>query len=371
MSHRTQLPPKQIVNLAVTQPFQNFVVEIEPLLIPEKILDKRLNETLGHYEYLVKFERTSKLYNAWLSPKSIRRPTLIEQFERKQVSEITAKQHAVSWYPFDEQFAVKWKEQPFFVVSYGGRQTNKFCIVRLDKTGTKLKCKTAKHPHNPRHKIHLNMITSLMKSHELVIHNQTIMTVQEAAATPIISTMQSIPTFPKPLSTSKVTIFPSKDLQDQLVKHVHDLAAIPMEFKPLSYPDHCQCTLPEGGYGSYKSVPETMPGNKSCKVWLLHGPPLLGRKVFYWRCMQNNPACDIFYDGAKDGFLVYSSATVVSHLVPIDFIFQLTTGKGASFAGAVAQKELMNELIFGVQEKPLYLQKNNFIVVCFNSCIQD
>jgi hypothetical protein len=60
---------------------------------------------------------------------------------------------------------------------------------------------------------------------------------------------------------------------------------------------------------------------------------------------------------------VYSSGTVVSHAVPMDFVLQLVTGKGASFAEFVAHKELLNELCFGYKASPAFLQKKGFIGV--------
>lgn len=355
---------KKSVTLAAAPNFQDCFVDITPLLIPESIVDKRMNNNLGHYEYLVKFEATSKLYNAWLAPKDIHKPQLIAAYEKARQAEISHQQHPISWYPFGEQFAVQWKTHPYFVVSYGAGQFNKFCIVGLDKTGQELKCKHTKNKNNPRHRVHLNMVAALMKSKDLVIHNSKIMSAASAATIPMHTPVSSKPFFPKPLSSSQISIFPSPEIQKLLVQQITDPASIPIEFKPTTHPEWCKCTLPDGTLGKYKSVSEPMPTTRPCKVWLLHGPPLLHRKVYYWRCMQNNPACDVFYDGAADGYLAYSSGTIVSHAVPMDFIFQLVTGKGASFSGFVAHKELMNELCFGCTASPLYLQKKGFVEVC-------
>lgn len=70
---KTPRQPRQSITLAAAEHFNLPRVEVvvEPLLIPEKILDKRMNETLGHYEFLVKFQHAPMLYNAWLSPKDL------------------------------------------------------------------------------------------------------------------------------------------------------------------------------------------------------------------------------------------------------------------------------------------------------------
>lgn len=142
-----------------------------------------------------------------------------------------------------------------------------------------------------------------------------------------------------------------------------------MQFKPSKHLEHCHCVLTtEGAKGTYKSEPERMPAKKACTVWLLNGAPLTDRKVYYWRCNQNNTACDIYYDGTEEGFLAYSSQTVVSLAVPMDFVLQLITGRGTTFSGFVQHKELLNELCFGRKEEEcLYMAKKGLIKVNFYS----
>ncbi len=364
---RTRSKSKPVLLAAAEVMLPSVSVMIEPLLIPEKIVSKRYNKSLGHYQYLVKFERLSTLHSAWLAPKKIRNRKLLDDYERRYSAETPLKQQAVSWFPFDEKFVVQWKDHPFFVVSYGAGQLNKFCIIGLDKTGLVLVCKGTKNRGGSRHLVHINMVKSLMTSKQLVIHNREIMSADQAAKIPKRTPSSTDSIFPSPLSTKPTSIFPSSTIQDCLIQHISSISAstsIPMDLVPRQHPVHCKCILPEGLPGQYKTVPEPMSGNAGqCKVWLLYGKPLKGRTVFYWRCLQNNPLCDVYYDGGTEGLFVHSNATVVSHLVPLDFLLQLVSGKGASFAGFVSHKELMNKLLLGVNETPSFVGKKLFIEV--------
>jgi len=207
-------------------------------------------------------------------------------------------------------------------------------------------------------------VEKLMREKNLVIYNKSIVSASEVEdLPPPVIIPQS--TFPKPLSSKPISLFPSSDIQAALVKQLHSPDSIPFHFKPTEHPETCKCVLENGIKGVYKESPEVIPGksNGHVTVWLLYGEPLSGRTMYYWRCKQNNPLCDIFYDGRDDGFLVYSTTNIVSHTIPMDFVLQLVTGKGASFSGFISHKELMNILCYGQDKKGAYLQKNNFIKV--------
>jgi hypothetical protein len=310
----------------------------------------------------------SKLYNAWMSAKQIRNTKLIKEFELNLATEIVQKHYIAAWYPFREDFAVQWHNASYFIVSYGGGQFNKFCIVGLNKEKNALKCRSSKNCNNPRHQGHVKLVEKLMKNNNLIINNKQITNndnnnLTSSSIPSSLPTSLSLIIFPKPLSTTQVSLFPSTSAQAAFIQQLHDPFSIPMEFKPNSHPPHCKCKLTDGRLGSYKSMAEVLPGkaNDYCKVWLLYNE-LHGRKQYYWRCMQNNPECDIYYNGAQDGLFVYSSTTIVSHIVLLDFIYQLITGKGASFAGFVTHKKMINCYCFG-KTQPNYMQQNTFIKV--------
>lgn len=180
-----------------------------------------MNEELGHYQYLVKMVDLSKLHAIWMAPKEVDQQ-LIKEFEDRRATETFQKQTAAYWYPFGENFSVRWKDTPYFVVSYGGGQFNKFCIVGLDKEKKVLKCKDASNCHTPRHQSHAKMVKELMMQSGLVVHNKTIV---------LQSTVEGLPSFvpdcsssnnsiPKPLSNSKISLFLPDSIRQCLVKQV-------------------------------------------------------------------------------------------------------------------------------------------------------
>lgn len=325
------------------------------------MVNKRENETGEFYEFLVKFDNMPRTCNAWIPANKVPE-RLILAFESHLNSAISEKQHIAAWYPFREDFVVQWKNFPYFVVSYGAGQFNKFCIVGLSKDGKQLKCKNSKNCNVPRHQAHVKLVERLMKEKELIIHQKSIIKASEL--TPIEPSIPTISTFPKPLSSSKISFFLSSEIKATLAHQLEFPKSIPMEFKPSSPPSHCKCILADKSNGTYKSEPEIIPGkaNGSCSVWLLYGPPLTERTMYYWRCKHNNPICDIFYDGQEHGFLVYSTTTIVSYSIPMDFALQLITGKGASFSGFAAHKNLMNTMCFGYPAES-HMKKSLFIKV--------
>ena len=339
-------------------------------MIPEKIVKKRENTTEECYEFLVQFEGLSRTFDAWMKPKDIQNPGLIQHYEATVLTEIAQKTHIAAWYPFKEDFAVQWLNLPYFAVSYGGGQLNKFCIVGFNKDKSKLVCKDATKKENPRHQAHVILVDRLLQSKGLVAFQGNIITEAEKAL--IISSVPSLPEttgFSKPISKTRLSLIPSTSVQEALKQQLQNPQSVPMEFKPKNHPEKCKCVLENGDQGQYKTSPEILPGKASghCVVWLLY-EQLNNRTQYYWRCMQNNPACDVFYNGAEDGFLTYSSTTIVSHAVPLDFILQLVTGKGASFAGFIAHKELMNIFCFGEKKECAYMGRSSFIKVnkgCF------
>jgi len=120
--------PSHNISLAVSAILPEVFVQIETLWVDEVVLDKR-KSTDGSYEYLVKAKGMSKLCAVWKSPVNIMDPELVRLFEQKRVNQIKDKTHLAAWYPFKEEMVVRWKNTPFFIVSYGGGQFNKFCIV--------------------------------------------------------------------------------------------------------------------------------------------------------------------------------------------------------------------------------------------------
>ena len=225
-SEKVQLPPRQpktTVWFAFADKLPKATpVQIEKPLIPEKILDKRMNEELDHYQYLVKMENLSKLHAVWMGPKEVHPQELVKEFEDHRATETSLKQTVAYWYPFGENFTVWWKDTPYFIVSYGGGQFNKFCIVGLDKEKKVLKCKNTSNCHTPRHQSHAKMVKKLMVQSGLVVYNKTIVLQSMVAGLPsfVPDCSSSNNSIPKPLSNSKISLFLPESIRECLVKQV-------------------------------------------------------------------------------------------------------------------------------------------------------
>jgi hypothetical protein len=88
-----------------------------------------------------------------------------------------------------------------------------------------------------------------------------------------------------------------------------------------------------------------------------------------WRCINNNPDCDIHYDGGNDGVFNYSGKTLVSYALLLSFTFNLITGKGDTFDGFVEHSSLMNKYMIYLFSfyyfKPCILLIYSIHQVCF------
>ena len=325
--------------------------------IIESILDKRLDAESNRYQYLVKFYKRTSLLSSWQSATSVPHELIVE-YEEQRARQIDLKRHVTSWFPFEEQFVAQWHNHPFFIVSYGAGQTNKFCVVGLD-TKRALTCKHASDPHKSQHVVHRKLVQEHMKKHQLVVHNRSIMTAA-AAATMSVSEESREPVAPKltkPLSKLEISVQPSAEMQEILDTHHRNSTKLPTKLYPKAHPDQCCCTDP----GPYRQFTQKVTDGL---LYLSSGPPVLV-EVFKWSCRNNNSKCDIFYDGGEDEILNYSNKTLVSHTVLLEFLFGLITGHGDTFDGFVMLKDTLNKRILGHtgNTEIAFLQRATFIKV--------
>ena len=280
-----QRTPSTRLSLAIAETLPEVYVSIETKWDIEKVLDKRMNEDLKHYQYLVKYKGWSNVCNCWVNPADILDPSLVEQFELKRLQQVKEKQHVAAWYPFGEHFVVQWKQHPFFIVPYGGGQMNKFCVVGLNKSGLELKCKHAHHPNNPQHQVHVQIVKKEMTRLGLTIWNKTFIPIDQMPKNPTLPSPISIPSR-KPYSTTKINLKGNNALNNIRLQLHQSSSSIPQEFKPNPPPKYCTCTTPsEQGTEvvhctPYKVAPEALP--KETTLWLHHGPPVTGRKAYVW-----------------------------------------------------------------------------------------
>ena len=321
--------PSQTVSLAISELLPEVFVEIETLWEDDEVLDKRKSEA-GYYEFLVKAKGMSRACARWKHPKLITDPELVREFEETRSKQLKDKTHLTAWYPFKEELVVQWKDYPFFIVSYGGGQFNKFCVVGLDKTRTSLKCKNCYQANQPQHQVHIQMVQRYMTAHSLKLHHKTISSAYDLFLPPTVQ--DTTKSLNKPVSQQTIHL-KSVDLAE-IRRHLHqDSSSLPLSFTPKTHPEFCKCeTIQQTPDGTniavfnttYKATPE--PVSKKTTLWLPHGPPITNRQAFVWRCKKENPKCNVFYDGHDDGIFNYSNSTMVSHSVMFEFLFSLVTG---------------------------------------------
>lgn len=320
-AQRTSLPATNLSEVYISLPIYE----------DEAVLDKR-KSTQGHYEFLVKPKGMSTWCATWKQPKDITNPDLVKEYEEGRLTQVKFKNHFATWYPRREDLVVQWKNSPFFIVSYGAGQFNKFCIVGLDKTKKRLKCKNTHQSNMAHHQAHVGMVEKEMQKLGMAIRHKTIMatSVPSPPATIPVDTTKPVS---KPISQQVIHLKTSDYFHNvRLTMHQnHD--KIPAAFSPTSVPDHCKCeTVQENPDGTTQTVYATQyklasePTNKPTTLWLPYGPSITNRKAYVWRCQNHNPACNVYYDGHDDAIFNYSNSTMVSHAVLFEFLFGLVTG---------------------------------------------
>jgi hypothetical protein len=329
---RKKGPPKD-VSLAFSEFLPDVVIHIETLWIDEVVLDKRKREESNHYEYLIKPKWMGKFCAKWKFPNEVQDSELVRVFEEKRVQQIKDKRHLAAWYPFKEELVVQWKDYPFFIVSYGGGQFNKFCIVGLDKTRTALKCKNAHLPNQSLHQVHVQMVEKEMNRLGLCIHHKTISPANDIF--PPAALKDTTRSLSKPISQHRLQVESAEEIHKIRCQLHQNSSTLPIMFAPVSHPRFCKCETEmtdSGGSVSvvcqtgYKLIPDAV--SKPTTLWLPHGPPITDRRAYVWRCKMENPACNVFYDGYQDGIFNYSNSTMVSHSIMFEFLFGMITGYG-------------------------------------------
>lgn len=357
-------PPKfhttrgQQLALALDEGLTSVYVGIDVLLVPEAVIGKR--EVNNKYQYLVKYDKLSYMCNSWVPVDKIMNKALVEKFERERFTPVPHKEQTPTWLLQADDFIVQWMSHPYFVVPCGGGQTNKFCVVGLDKAGVSLKCKHTKEPHVALHQLHAGIVKREMTRRDLVIFNKKI--IPKGEATDIPEEKKKEPTRAKPYSTSPVAI----QLQPAVIAKLAEIALRKnsLELQPPRPTGSCKCfNSPKNPQCQYKQYPtrEAQP----VSLWLEAGAPVTGINLYYWQCLVENPECRVYYDGVEDGIFNYSNKTLVSHPVLIEFLFSLITGKGETFDGYVSRKAMMNKYCYGYtgHTKVAFLQKATFIKV--------
>ena len=163
------------------------------------------------------------------------------------------------------------------------------------------------------------MVQLEMSKQRLKIHNKTIMLASEIQPLTVEPDKENSP-LPRPLSSSTVHLY--KEM------HYKPVAEWPAELAPTTHPKFCKCeTVLEEGVTvcktSYKAAPQALV--RPATVWVPFGAPVV-RKVYMWKCVNNNTPCNIYYDGKGDGIFNYSNTTMVAHSVLMEFLFGLASG---------------------------------------------
>jgi hypothetical protein len=313
----TQLSPDETqpkkITLAVQEICPDFSVTIETLLIPKRVLDRRLNATKTSYEFLVEFQKVGAMHNRWMSTTEMRRYTkLVTAFDERKRQLLESKQHVDSWYPYRESHVVRWRETGYFVVPYGGGQWNLFCVVGLNREKKELKCKHIHGDVGGVHTVHIHLVRQYMQEAGLVIHNNGITARAEAEvnAAGIDNAGPSLRPVRKPISKTPIHLKPVARLQNN--------GSIPVEFKPAAPSSPCNCGC------AYKKQPEVLP--KRATLWTSEGPPRTNCNIFVWRCERQSTACDVFYDGATDGVFNFSNETLLTYELMFGLLFAFISG---------------------------------------------
>lgn len=298
---------------------------------PEKIINSRVSSKTGKYEYLVVFKGTHTIFNSWKSTEDIVSEGLshmVPEYESKLTKLTAEKQHLQAWYEERENFVMQWRSFPCFIVPYGGGEIQKFCAVVLNKKGNSLVCRKAHHPDHPVHKVHVHLVEKKLTELGLRVWPDAKYIGPESDLQPASDTGVKKDHIQKPFSTTPINIISGSQIEQARLEHYHKSPLLPEAFIPLKPPEECNCIEVdrEGKTckGKYKAGPEAC--SKSTVLWLPHGPPVVGRKAYVWRCKKNNPACTRHYDGHSAGIFNYSDSTMVSHVLLYDFLFGLITG---------------------------------------------
>lgn len=139
-----------------------------------------------------------------------------------------------------------------------------------------------------------------------------------------------MPKLSKPVSKTPINILDNTKLTEATKKLY--AGGIPEEFKPTCHPEFCKCAtvevINEKEIEHFRTEYEPAPrqlATKSC-LWLPFGASVTNRAIFSWRCRNNNPKCEVFYDGVEDGIFNYSNKTLVATVVLLDFLLSLVCG---------------------------------------------
>jgi hypothetical protein len=310
------------VALAMTEALPEVYVSIQTPWVPEKVISKRYSEKLGCYEYLVKYESWGDFCNVWTSPTDLEHCVhLVQQYEDLRNHCTREERDVEAFFPYEEGFAVQWKDFPYFVVPYGGGQWNNFCVVGLDHQKQKLKCKYTRNADVSVHLAHVQAVKKKMQQLTLCIHKGKILPAAQVAAMSSDEIHEDVPdvVLEKPVSKTKI------HLLDGASGLEAKRDSWPVDLKPLTHPRFCKCES-VGDSGpicgtEYRSEAERCKTTKDVKLWVNDGLPLTDRRVWVWKCKRGNASCNVYYDGATDGIFNYSNCTLISYVVLFDLLF--------------------------------------------------
>ena len=321
-----QTSKKRPVSLAMVG---NVYVSIDLAWEIEKVIDKRLNQQTDKYEYLVRHKNWSNRLDRWVSGAEVS-ADLVHEYNQQYHKLVKEKRHIEAFYGLEEDFVVQWNDEPYFIVTYGQNEHNKFCIVGLNKAGNSLICKKAHNPGHSHHQVHIQLVQHKLEELSLRIwptrkYIGPILDVQ-------LSMIPATPNedFKKPLSCTPIQILSGKEEGIRRLQHHFDSPYLPVEYRPKQPPLHCTCSDKTDAGGQpiydvcYKAGPDRC--SKPTTLWLAHGPPISDRYAYVWNCKNNNPGCARYYDGHEDGIFNYSNATMVSHVIPYEFLYGLISG---------------------------------------------
>jgi Chromo (CHRromatin Organisation MOdifier) domain len=243
----------------------------------EKVVDKRLNAEKNRFQYLVKYKKWGNVCNSWKNPEDISDSSLVREFELQRIKLVEEKRHIAAWYPFGEELVVQWHDHPFFILSHGGGQINKFCVVGVNRAGTALICKHAHHPNHPQHQVHIQLVEKEMKNLNLCLRNKIIRSAFDVQ--PMVDSTIKVKWVDKPASTTPICLTGAEAAQVKRLAHYSGSSAVPKEFKPAGHPRFCKCETLVTAEGtekwcstSYKPTPDLY--NKGTTLWLTQGPPV-------------------------------------------------------------------------------------------------
>jgi Chromo (CHRromatin Organisation MOdifier) domain len=77
-----------ITGLAIADTLPEVFVHITTLWEIEKVVGKRYNEALQHYQYMVKYKGWSSYCNSWKNPEDIPYIDMVREYEEKRQDQI-------------------------------------------------------------------------------------------------------------------------------------------------------------------------------------------------------------------------------------------------------------------------------------------